>query len=326
VRASVIVPAYNAEKTIGQCLDALADQTIGRSEYEIIVVDDGSNDATAEVVARHQGIKSIKQGNAGPAAARNNGANLAQSPIIVFTDSDCVPQPDWLEKVIGPLEADPDLTAVKGAYRTRQQEIAARFVQLEYEDKYDLLKKRKNIDFVDTYSAAFRRDIFLQFNGYDTGFRVACAEDVELSYRMHTAGHKMVFAPQAVVYHYHPATLAAYFGKKYKFAYWRMLAVRKNPNKMVSDSHTPQVMKLQLLLAPVMMGFLLLGLFSRYSFYGFIVAALVFLLVSLPFTLKALAKDPVVGSLSPPILLGRALSQFAGVFRGLIDWYLVRRY
>lgn len=324
MRASVIVPAYNAEKTIGQCLDVLASQTISRSEYEIIVVDDGSTDTTAEVVARYEGIKLIKQGNAGPAAARNNGAKLAQSPIIVFTDSDCIPQPDWLEKMIGPLEADPQISAVKGAYLTRQKQIAARFVQMEYEDKYDLLKKRQNIDFIDTYSAAFRREVFLQFNGYDTSFRVACAEDVELSYRMHNAGHKMIFAPQALVYHLHPETLAAYFRKKYKFAYWRMLAVRKNPNKMVSDSHTPQVMKLQLLLAPVIIALLLMGLLDIVFFYGSVVAILIFLLTSIPFIFKALSKDFVVGILSPFLLLGRGLAQFAGVFMGLIDWYLVK--
>ncbi len=325
MRASVIIPAYNAERTIGQCLEALTSQTIARSDYQILVVDDGSTDGTAGIVDKHSGIRLIRQGNAGPAAARNNGVSQAEAPVIVFTDSDCVPQPDWLEKMIGPLEADPNVTAVKGAYRTKQHQIAARFVQLEYEDKYDLLRKRENIDFVDTYSAAFRRDVFLQFKGYDTSFKVACAEDVELSYRMHNAGHRMIFAPQALVYHLHPATLAAYFRKKFKFAYWRMLAVRKNPNKLVSDSHTPQVMKLQLLLAPMIIALLLLGLFGRVFVYGSVFAALAFLLISLPFTLKALAKDPVVGSLSPLILLGRAAAQFAGVFRGLIDWYLVRK-
>ncbi|MDQ7799266.1 MAG: glycosyltransferase [Candidatus Edwardsbacteria bacterium] len=325
MRASVIIPAYNAERTIGQCLEALASQTIGRSDYQILVVDDGSTDGTSGIVGKYPGIRLIRQGNAGPAAARNNGVTQAEAPVVVFTDSDCVPQPDWLEKMIGPLEADPNVTAVKGAYRTKQHQIAARFVQLEYEDKYQLLKKRQNIDFIDTYSAAFRRDIFLQFGGYDTSFKVACAEDVELSYRMHNAGHRMIFAPQALVYHLHPETLGAYFRKKYKFAYWRMLAVRKNPNKLVSDSHTPQVMKLQLMLAPMVILLLSMGLFNRLFWYVSLVAALAFLMISLPFTMKALAKDPVVGSLAPLILLGRGLAQFAGVFRGLIDWYLVRK-
>ena len=64
-------------------------------------------------------------------------------------------------------------------------------------------------------------------NGYDTSFPVACAEDIELSYRMSARGWKMKFAPQAIVYHTHPATFSNYLKKKYKFAFWRMLAVQE---------------------------------------------------------------------------------------------------
>ena len=60
----------------------------------------------------------------------------------------------------------------------------------------------------------------------------------------------MKFAPAALVYHTHPDTLAAYLKKKYKFAFWRMFAVRKNPDKAIKDSHTPQLMKMQLMLVP----------------------------------------------------------------------------
>ena len=77
---------------------------------------------------------------------------------------------------------------------------------------------------------------------------MACAEDIELSYRMSARGWKMKFAPAAIVYHTHPDTLSRYLKKKYKFAFWRVLAVRKNPSKAVKDSHTPQLMKLQLLI------------------------------------------------------------------------------
>ena len=65
--------------------------------------------------------------------------------------------------------------------------------------------------------------------GYDTSFPVACAEDIELSYRMSARGWKMKFVPDAIVYHTHPDTLSRYLRKKYKFAFWRVLAVRKNP-------------------------------------------------------------------------------------------------
>jgi len=138
--------------------------------------------------------------------------------------------------------------------------LVARFVQIEYEDKYRLMARLSNIDFIDTYSAAFRRDRFLEMAGYDTSFPLACAEDIELSYRMSARGWKMKFAPTALVYHTHPDTLSKYLKKKYKFAFWRILAVRKNRSKAVKDSHTPQLMKLQLLFVPTLVMALALDL------------------------------------------------------------------
>ncbi len=146
-----------------------------------------------------------------------------------------------------------DVVGAKGAYRTLQKSLVARFVQIEYEDKYRLMARLADIDFIDTYSAAFRRDRFLAMAGYDTLFPVACAEDVELSYRMSARGWKMKFAPDAIVYHTHPETLSKYLKKKYKFAFLaRSFAVRKNRSKAMKDSHTPQVMKVQLLFAPAL--------------------------------------------------------------------------
>ena len=317
MRTSVIIPAYNSEKTIGQCLEALSNQTAGRLDYEIIVVDDGSTDRTAEIAGKYTGIKLLKQGNAGPAAARNNGAKAAQGDIILFTDADCVPDPDWINQMLLPFEKEQDLCGAKGIYKTRQKELAARFVQIEYQDKYDLLRKSKYIDFIDTYSAGFKRDVFLRFQGYDTSFPVACAEDVELSFRMSNAGLKMVFNPQAVVYHTHPNTWTSYFKKKYKFAYWRMVAVRKNPNKMIKDGHTPQLMKLQTLLFPLLMIAAALWVFDQKLNFMPAAVLLSFLLSTIPFTAKAVKRDLAAGILSPLVLMGRSLFQFAGITGGL---------
>jgi hypothetical protein len=164
----------------------------------------------------------------------------ARGAILLFTDDDCVPMPDWLDAMLAPFN-DPEVIGVKGVYRTHQQAIAARFVQVEYEDKYRLMSALPSIDFIDTYSAGFIRARFLEMGGYDTSFPVACAEDVELSYRMSARGWQMRFVPQAIVYHTHPDTLSKYLRKKYKFAFWRVLAVSKNTSKGVKDSHTPQV-------------------------------------------------------------------------------------
>jgi len=319
--ASIIIPTFNGATRIGNCLDSLVKQTAGR-DIEILVVDDGSTDSTTNVVNSYSSIRLITQANAGPASARNRGALEAKGTILLFTDDDCVPMPDWLEAMLAPFN-DPEVVGAKGIYRTHQKSLAARFVQIEYEDKYRLMAGLPSIDFIDTYSAAFRRERFLEMAGYDTSFPVACAEDIELSYRMSARGWKMKFVSAAIVYHTHPDTLSRYLKKKYKFAFWRVLAVRKNPGKGVKDSHTPQIMKLQLLLAPALLLGAAFDLVMRPRLPVSVIVLGGFLLSTLPFAVRAVRKDPVVGILSPVLLAARACAQMLGVAAGLI--YALRK-
>lgn len=313
---SVIIPTFNGASRIGNCLRALRTQESNR-ELEILVVDDGSTDDTAELVRSFPGVRLIKQVNAGPAAARNRGAREARGEILLFTDDDCVPRQDWLEAMLAPL-ADPDVIGTKGVYRTSQRDIAARFVQLEYEDRYRFMSAVEDIDFIDTYSAAFVRDRFIEMDGFDTSFPVACAEDIELSYRMSARGWKMRFAPSAVVYHTHPDSLGRYLRKKRKFAFWRVLALKKNPVKAIKDSHTPQIMKLQLLFPPALCVTLLLDMAFHFRTPLSAILLGCFLISALPFAARAFRKDPLVALLSPFLLGARSGAQVLGVMGGIL--------
>jgi glycosyltransferase involved in cell wall biosynthesis len=318
---SIIIPTFNGGSRIGNCIQALLRQTVGQ-EAEILVVDDGSTDDTADLVARYSGVRLLRQKNAGPAAARNRGALEAKGEIILFTDDDCVPTSDWLSEMTKPFQ-DPDVVGVKGSYRSCQKALIARFVQVEYEDRYRIMAGFSDIDFIDTYSAAFRRDRFREMNGYDTSFPVACAEDIELSYRMSSRGWKMKFAPTAIVCHTHPDRFWRYLRKKYKFAFWRMLALRKNPNKVLKDSHTPQIMKLQLLFVPALLAATACDLFAHTKGLLALIVCVAFLLSVLPFALRAMSKDPMVGFFSPFLLAARACAQLMGVATGLIyAWHM----
>lgn len=314
---SIIIPTFNGAARIGKCIEALLPQTAAINA-EILVVDDGSTDGTGNVISRYSGVRLISHANAGPAAARNRGALEAKGTIILFTDDDCVPTSDWLAEMIKPFE-DPDVVGVKGAYRTRQKSLVARFVQADYEDRYRLMATLPEIDFVDTYSAGFRRDRFLEMNGYDTSFPVACAEDIELSYRMSERGWKMKFVPTAIVYHTHPDKFWLYMKKKYKFAFWRVLALRKNPKKTMKDSHTPQVMKLQLLFLPALLAAVGFDLLIPAKVPFAIVVCVIYLVTALPFTVRVLRKDPMVGILSPFLLAARSCAQILGVTSGIVS-------
>jgi GT2 family glycosyltransferase len=314
--ASVIIPTFDGVARLPKCLDALLKQVDPRNT-EILVVDDGSTDGTGELVRRYPGVRLLRQANAGPASARNRGASEAIGEVILFTDDDCVPTPGWLDAMLGPF-TDPSVVGTKGIYRTQQRSVVARFVQIEYEDRYRLMRKFRDIDFVDTYSAAFRREHFQELGGYDVTFPIACAEDIELSYRMSQRGWKMKFAPHAVVFHSHPDTLSAYLKKKYKFAFWRVLALHKNPSKVLRDSHTPQLMKLQLLFAPAVLMAVTLDLTQLTKGAASLAVLGAFLISTAPFAVRAFVKDPTVGLLSPAFLAVRACAQLLGVTNGLL--------
>mgnify|MGYP001568137199 CR=1 FL=1 len=317
MKVSVIVPVYNNQESIRKCVEALLGQDYPNNGYEVIVVDDGSADSTAGVVKAYP-VKYIYQKNQGPAAARNRGAGEAKGDIILFTDSDCVPDGNWISEMVKPFKA-PDVVAVKGAYKTNQRAVTARFAQIEFEERFNMLKKAGSIDMVDTYSAGFRRGVFLEMKGFDTSFPVANNEDTELSYRMSRLGFRMVFNPNAIVYHLsHPDTIKRYARLKFWRGYWRMVVYKRFPGKMIKDTYTPQTLKLQILSLFFFFAVLpLIPLFPAVGIFLLLLATLSFLVLSVPFTVLAFSKDPVVGLFTPFLLLVRAAMIGFGVLWGI---------
>lgn len=314
---SVIVPAYNAEQTLVSCLESLTAQTVPQDSYEVIVVDDGSTDRTAEI-ARRFNIRYLFQKNRGPASARNHGVHAAQGRIILFTDSDCVPTPHWIEEMVEPF-TDPQVVAVKGSYRTRQRELVARFAQVEFEDRYDMLLRHSRIDMVDSYSAAFRKDAFEIAGGFDESFPKANNEDTDLSYRLSAAGCKMVFKPGAVVYHRHPATLSRYLRVKFWRGYWRMIVYRRHPRKAVADSYTPNVLKIQTMLMALSFILLPISFLVRNVFIWILWLCTGVMVLAIPFSIKAYRRDRCVGVIALWIILLRSMVFAAGSLLGVVQ-------
>jgi len=101
---SVVIAAYDAECTLPATLAACRAQDFAGS-LEVIVVDDGSRDRTREM-AEAAGVRVVSQSNSGPAGARNSGWREARAPIVLFTDSDCVPRPDWVRRLAGAIDVN----------------------------------------------------------------------------------------------------------------------------------------------------------------------------------------------------------------------------
>jgi glycosyltransferase involved in cell wall biosynthesis len=317
---SVIVPAYNAAGTLAKCLQALENQSIPKKDYEVIVVDDGSTDETPGVVKQFP-VHYVRQINQGPAAARNKGAAEAGGGIILFTDADCVPQHAWLKEMVRPFE-DPRVMAVKGAYKTHQRGLTARFAQIEFEERFERLNKAASIDMVDTYSAGYRKSVFHSLGGFDPSFPVANNEDTDFSYRMSRAKHKMAFNPAAVVYHLnHPDSISQYARLKFGRGYWRMVVYRRYPDKMLKDTYTPQTLKLQIVsLYFALLCSPFLGLRSTVPIYPLLFGIALFGLSAIPFILFTLKKDLIIGALSPFFISLRAGALGLGIIWGVFSW------
>jgi len=280
----------------------------------LIVVDDASADETANV-ANAAGATVLRAEGRGPAAARNLGAQHASGEVLVFLDADTAPEPGWLDALLAPF-SDPSIVAVKGRYITRQRGLVARFSQLEFEEKYARLERAQHVDFVDTGTAAYRRDVFLQAGGFDESFPAQSAEDVELAFRLAEKGAKFAFSPTARVCHVHADSLVSYLHKKARYGYFRVTVYRRHPTKLKGDSYTPPWMGLQIVLAgalPLALVARTVGLPGRLS----ALLAVGFTATSLPLARRAWTTDRALLPWVLPLSYLRAFAQGCGLALGL---------
>ena len=320
IAVSVIVPAYNAAPTLPRCIDALLNQTFDLQVYEIIIVDDGSIDETAELAGR-SGVSLVRQNHAGPAAARNAGISRACGDLLLFTDADCEPTPNWIEAMVRPF-ADPSVMGCKGIYCTRQRGLLPRFVQVEYEEKYRSMERVHCIDFIDTYSAAYRESVFLKEGLFSED--ILAAEDVEFSFRLAQRGYRLIFNPQAIVYHKHAQSLAHYLRRKFRFGRWRLRVYIRHPQKIGGDSHTPRDLRWQLLLVAITLLSVPVVWLLPWVKWLPVLATMAFVVTTIPFLIRAGKRDPAVAFVAPFVLWMRALALGLGLSYGLAEHYAGR--
>ena len=321
---SVIVPAFNAAKTLPACLTALMGQCYPRACYEVVVVDDGSADSTPTIAHRFGTTVITFPQNQGRSAARNAGAAAAQGEILLFTDADCEPTPSWMTEMIAPFRHDQKVIGVKGAYLCRQHEWVARFTQLELEDKYRELARHEQISFIDTYSAAYRRHIFLANGGFDETLNYSLLEDQDFSFRLAAQNLKMVFAPNARVYHQHITSPSRYYWRKWLIGRWKTVILRRFPERRDNDSRTPLTLKLQFGLALLLICCVPLGIFIWPFLWLAGLCLLLFPFTTVPFLFRTLKQDPRILFITPPMLLVRALGLAHGYLDGLLRLRNVR--
>lgn len=205
---SVVVPVYDAAGEIEAVLKPLLDGE--PAPAEIIVADDASTDNTAEL-ARSLGAKvvSLPQ-NAGPAAARNRGAEAATGDIVLFIDADVIPRSDTVARVVRHFVDDPELVALIGSY---DDSPAAPSMVSRYRNLLHHYTHQVGSPDAQTFwgaCGAVRRDVFLQLSGFDAErYRYPSVEDIDLGLRMTRAGHRIRLDRDLQVTHLKRWTLAS---------------------------------------------------------------------------------------------------------------------
>lgn len=205
---SVVVPVFNGGKTIRATIEHLFRQSLPPDE--IIVVDDGSTDHTAEVLCSFgDRIKVHSKTNGGPASARNAGIRVATGTLIAFTDSDCLPDENWLEEIVKGFHSV-IIGGVGGRVCGTLNSLIGDYVDLHrWMNPHCAADGR--VLYLVTANACFRSEVLAQANLFDERFRGAGGEDTELSIRLRSIGYEFAFVESAVVRHHHKRTILDYF-------------------------------------------------------------------------------------------------------------------
>ena len=206
---SVIMPAHNAAGFLPRTLGALRNSDLPRDRWELVVVDDGSDDDTSLIAARYADTVITLPGKAhGPAYARNRAFELTRGDVIVFIDSDCVVHTDTLSRFATLFVEQPDLGAAFGSYDDKPP---APGIMSQYRNLIHHYVHHQNAGNVETFWAgagAVRREVFAEAGMYDEWhYSKPQIEDIELGSRIRLLGQRILLDPEIQVTHLKKWTL-----------------------------------------------------------------------------------------------------------------------
>ena len=229
---SIIIAAYNEEKVIAKTLRSVV-ETDYPSPFEVIVVDDGSKDATAEVVARLAAadprIRLVRQPNRGKAVALRHALDEARHGIVVFLDADTLFERATLRAIVRPF-ADPLVGAVSGNARVGNlRKLVAKFQSLEYICGFNLDRRAYTelncITVVPGAVSAVLRSAITAAGGFSQD---TLAEDTDLTLTLHRLGYKITYAPDAIAHTEAPETISTLLKQRFRWAFGTMQCLWKH--------------------------------------------------------------------------------------------------
>lgn len=236
---SVIVPVRDGARTLESCLRRLAHQT--RTPDEVIVVDNGSRDGSGAlargVADRTAGLplRVLHEPRPGASVARNRGAAAASGDLLAFTDADCEPTADWLDRLVAACGAG--IGAVAGRVRPAPPQSAVEAFAALYtlrmgDQGFDSTEFTPLRGGFPTANLGVRREVFVALGGFDESIRIY-GEDYDLCARIYQQGHAIRYEPRAIVLHHHRATLRGLLRQSFGFGFCHPYLLRRHCRRKV---------------------------------------------------------------------------------------------
>ncbi len=229
-KVSVLVCAYNAADTIADCLDSL--QQLTYPDYEVIVINDGSRDRTGEIARSYANVRVVDVPNGGLSAARNLALAEAGGEIVAYTDADVRVDPDWLSYLVQPFLTSEVVGSGGPNVVPADDPWVAQCVARAPGGPTQVLLDDRIAEHVPGCNMAFRRDALLAIGGFNPVY-LRAGDDVDVCWRLQAKGQKIGFAPAALVWHHHRASVKAYWRQQVGYGEGETWLDAHHPEKFV---------------------------------------------------------------------------------------------
>ncbi|MDZ7369872.1 MAG: glycosyltransferase [candidate division KSB1 bacterium] len=303
---SVIVPVFNRKDELVDLLASLEAQTLDKRCYEIIVVDDGSTDGTAEMLAKFQAdsgldLKVLTRERQGPGAARNAGMTAARGQVFVFIDSDCIAPPEWLGIIYDAFRTDEQLDAFGGRDDARADFapllLAINYSMTSFLTTGGMRGRKKSLAkfYPRSFNMGVRKRVVEKIGGFGS---LRHGQDIEFSRRILKSGAKVALLEEAVVYHKRRTSLRKFFRQVFNWGAARINLAMIDRSMLEPLHAVPAVALWGFVLLTV--SALFLPLAAKLWCFGFSAAVLLLLFSGIDAAVRY--KNPIVGLLVPIVI------------------------
>ena len=272
---SIIVPTFNSESTIDECLRSILELDYPKQLLEVIMIDGGSTDATTER-AKAYPVKLISS-QLNPPAAYNLVLKTAEKEIIGLIDSDAKVEKGWLRKLVKHLD-DPKVAGASGTVETwNKDKLVPRAIGYELSYRYRRLPN--TVERVATMNLLLKKKVTMEIGGFDEA--LPTQYDTDIGARIANAGYRIAFDSEAICYHFHRPTLRTFFKQQYKYGQNTWKLYFKHPRLAKGDKITDWWMNIQPILYGVAAILLLISIVTNFH----LIPSLIFLALVLVTTL-----------------------------------------